>query len=322
MLHESDPRSPAEEQEFVEVTALPPQARAARGVVFVTGATAGIGLAASLALIDKGFHVIATARRPHRSPELLAAAREGKATLMALDVGDPRRIEEVGARTAELLADAGINALAGLVNNAGSAMIGPAETVGVDQLRRHFEINVFGQIGLTQALLPLLRAGRGRIVNMGSVAAWITMPFLGPLAASKAAFRALNDALRLELKPAGVRVILLEPGRVNSDAPDKLLDDLDPVVARMSAARQADYAVGFRIMINRFVGRAKTGRSPQLTADAVVAALTDAHPRSRQPIGGTARRLILMSRMMPNPVLDRVRYHLFGLKGFARDRGR
>lgn len=303
----------------VPPAAPPERIRAARGVIMVTGATAGIGFATTLSLAAAGYHVIGTSRRPEKADgPLLDAVRRGEVTLVRLDLADPASVDAAAAEVLGLLEKAEVRGLDGLVNNAGAAVVGPVETVGMDQLRWQFEVNVFSQISLTRQLLPPLRAARGRIVNIGSVAAWITMPFLSPLAASKGAFRLFNDALRLEVKPAGVQVILIEPGRVNSAAPGKVLGEVDGAVARMPEDLQARYADAFRTMIGNFVARARSGISEQSVADAVVKAVTGSGRGSRRPVGATTRQLQMASRFLPNPVLDRVRYRLFGLSDFAK----
>ena len=303
----------------VPPAAPPERIRAARGVIMVTGATAGIGFATALSLAAAGYHVIGTSRRPEKADgPLLDAVRRGEVTLVRLDLADPASVDAAAAEVLGLLEKAEVRGLDGLVNNAGAAVVGPVETVGMDQLRWQFEVNVFSQISLTRQLLPPLRAARGRIVNIGSVAAWITMPFLSPLAASKGAFRLFNDALRLEVKPAGVQVILIEPGRVNSAAPGKVLGEVDGAVARMPEDLQARYADAFRTMIGNFVARARSGISEQSVADAVVKAVTGSGRGSRRPVGATTRQLQMAARFLPNPLLDRVRYRLFGLEDFAR----
>jgi len=299
--------------------APPDRIRAARGVIMVTGATAGIGFATALSLAEAGYHVIGTSRRPESAGgPLLDAVRRGDITLVRLDLADPASVDTAAAEVCALLKRARVPGLAGLVNNAGAAVVGPVETVGLDQLRWQFEVNVFSQISLTRQLLPALREARGRIVNIGSVAAWISMPFLSPLAASKGAFRLFNDALRLEVKPAGVQVILIEPGRVNSAAPGKVLEEVDGAVERMPEDLQIRYAAAFRTMIGNFVSRAQAGISEQSVADVVVKAVTGSGRGSRRPVGTTTRRLQMASRFLPNPVLDRVRYRLFGLSDFAK----
>ena len=121
-----------------------------------------------------------------------------------------------GARdvVATRIASAG---LSGLVNNAGFALAGPLELLPIADLRRQLEVNVIGQVAVSQAFLPLLRQGRGRIVNMSSIAGRAATPFLGPYCASKFALEAVSDALRSEVRPWGITVSLVEPGAVQSE---------------------------------------------------------------------------------------------------------
>jgi len=130
---------------------------------------------------------------------------------LIFDVTDEPSITAAAAEVGEVLGNAG---LAGLVNNAGIVVPGPLEIVPLDKLRLQFEVNVIGQIAVTQAFLPLLRAGKGRIVNMSSVSGLVAPPFLGPYAASKFALEALSDSLRGELSKWGISVSVIEPGNV------------------------------------------------------------------------------------------------------------
>jgi NAD(P)-dependent dehydrogenase (short-subunit alcohol dehydrogenase family) len=295
--------------------------RTARGVVLLTGASSGIGLVSTLTLARAGFHVIATVRSQSSADALLAQAPPGSVTPTYLDLADPDQADKTAHTIGGLLRDAGVPGLAGLVNNAGYGVVGPTEAVALDRIRQQFEVNVFGQLALTRAVLPLLRAGHGRIVNIGSVGAWVTMPFVGPLAASKAAFRAFNDALRLELKGSGIAVVLLEPGRVRTAAAETLVRDIEPTIAAMSADEQARYGAAYRSVVTKAARLEQKGEPPEPVARAVLKALTLGRPRSRQPIGRTARVLGLLAKVLPNPLFDRMRYKAFGLTAFARGVG-
>src|SRR5215471_7353856 len=158
-------------------------------VVFITGTSTGIGRASALRLTRAGFHVFAGVRKEADAASL--RAEEPAITPILMDVADARSIA-----TARATLEAQVDALDGLVNNAGVGLSAPLEFVPVDRLRQHFEVNVFGQIAVTQALLPLIRRARGRIVNMGSVGGHIAIPFGGALSGSKSAFGAMNDSLR------------------------------------------------------------------------------------------------------------------------------
>ncbi|HXG61995.1 MAG TPA: SDR family NAD(P)-dependent oxidoreductase, partial [Planctomycetota bacterium] len=172
-----------------------------RPAVLVTGAFSGIGLACARRLEEAGFRVFAGGRRPPAAPP-------GPGTPVLLDVTDRESIA-LAARAVEAAAPGG---LAGLVNNAGVVSAGPLEFLPLDEIRRPFEVNVFGALAVTQAFLPLLRRARGRVVFMSSVSGLVATPFLGPYAASKFALEALGDALRMELSPWGLDVAIVEPG--------------------------------------------------------------------------------------------------------------
>ncbi|HEY3357773.1 MAG TPA: SDR family NAD(P)-dependent oxidoreductase, partial [Polyangia bacterium] len=179
--------------------------------VVITGAASGIGRATALRLVREGFVVFAGVRKRDDAASLRAEAGE-RLLAMALDVTDPDTIRAAATAVHAHVVGRGLD---GLVNNAGIGVSMPVEYLPLDVLRQQFEVNVFGQIAVTQALLPLLRQARGRIVNIGSVGGHVTIPFGGALCGSKHAFRALNDALRLELHPFGIHVCMIEPGGIH-----------------------------------------------------------------------------------------------------------
>src|SRR5438093_1841345 len=175
-----------------------------RGVV-VTGASTGIGAAIARDLSGRGFRVFGTVRRAEDE----AALERAGVTAVRMDVTDPTSIARAREQVERALAGA---PLEGLVNNAGIPAAGPLELFPLDELRRVLEVNLVGVLAVTQAFLPLLKASRGRIVNMSSIAGLGALPFMGPYAASKFALEAMSDSLRRELLPFGVRVIVIEPG--------------------------------------------------------------------------------------------------------------
>ncbi|MDP3209060.1 MAG: SDR family NAD(P)-dependent oxidoreductase, partial [Rhodoglobus sp.] len=176
--------------------------------VLVTGASTGIGRATALLLHERGFTVYAGVRRPEDGASLRAAASDRLVPLI-IDVTDPEAI----AAAAGEITRAGV-ALVGLVNNAGIAAAAPLEFVPLADFRHQLEVNVVGQLAVTQAMLPLLREDRGRIVNITSVAGLFAGPMLGPYHASKWALEAMTDTMRMELAPWGIRVSAVEPGQI------------------------------------------------------------------------------------------------------------
>jgi NAD(P)-dependent dehydrogenase (short-subunit alcohol dehydrogenase family) len=173
--------------------------------VVVTGASTGIGAAIARHLTGRGFRVFGTVRR---AEDGMALERDG-VTAVRMDVTDTASIARARAEVERALAGA---PLAGLVNNAGIPSAGPLELIPLDELRRVLEVNLVGAVAVTQAFLPLLKASRGRIVNISSVAGRQALPFMGPYAASKFGLEAISDSWRRELQPSGVRVIVIEPG--------------------------------------------------------------------------------------------------------------
>jgi NAD(P)-dependent dehydrogenase (short-subunit alcohol dehydrogenase family) len=277
--------------------------------VLVTGASSGIGHAIALTLDRHGFQVFASVRRSEDGDALRRVASE-RLMPVALDVTDPQSIARAVAAVDAAVGPAGLQ---GLVNNAGIGIPGPVEYLPLADLRLQFEVNVFGQIAVIQACLPLLRRAQGRIVNLGSVGDRITIPFGGALTASKSAFASLTDALRLELHPWGLHVCLIEPGSIVTPAIDKVLGDSERIVRRLSPEGAQRYADMFRTFTRRAIARERQGSSPQVVADIVVAALTAARPRTRYPVGKDARLLTVLPRLLPDRVLDQMRLRLFGM---------
>jgi NAD(P)-dependent dehydrogenase (short-subunit alcohol dehydrogenase family) len=174
--------------------------------VLITGASSGIGEATALRLAGAGWRVLAGVRSDADGDRLRAAGGE-RLEPVTIDITEPATI---AAAAAEL----GDEPLHGLVNNAGTALAMPLEFLPLDQLRRQLEVNLVGHVAVTQALLPNLRSARGRVVNVGSIAGRSALPFLGAYAASKHALEAVTDVLRVELRPFGIAVTVIEPGTI------------------------------------------------------------------------------------------------------------
>ncbi|MGS2648637.1 SDR family NAD(P)-dependent oxidoreductase [Streptosporangium sp. LJ11] len=267
--------------------------------VLVTGASSGIGRATALLLAREGFTVYAGVRK-----ESDGQALGPTVTPILLDVTDAGQIAEAAERLSHLDA---------LVNNAGIGVTGPLEFVPLDALRRQYEVNVFGQIAVTQAMLPMLRASRGRVVTVGSVGSWITLPFGGPLCSSKHAIRSLNDALRMEVKPWRIRAVLIEPGSIHTEAVDKLEDEVEPRLASLGEQGRQLYGAAYRTMTTAGLKEERSGSSPDVVARAVLHALTARKPRSRYPVGKKSRLMSTLGRIVPQYTLDRLRLRALGL---------
>jgi NAD(P)-dependent dehydrogenase (short-subunit alcohol dehydrogenase family) len=254
----------------------------------VTGASSGIGAACALRLAASGWRVFAGVREtgaaPARTEEVL------------LDVANAEEIARAAERIGELDA---------LVNNAGIAIAMPLEFIPLDELRRQLDVNVIGQVAVTQAFLPQLRRSRGRIVFVGSIAGRSALPFLGAYAASKHALEAIADTLRVELKPFGVDVSIVEPGTIktpiwvkSAELADALADGASPQLRVLYGDRIAAFGRVAR-------ERGAKGASADAVARAVEEALTRDRPTTRKLIGRDAKLRAGVERL-PDRLRDSV----------------
>ena len=273
----------------------------------VTGASSGIGRATALLLDRSGFQVFAGVRRSEHGEDLRRQASE-RLTPSLLDVTDPRSIEAAARSVADKL---GGRALAGLVNNAGIDIAGPLETSSIAEVRSQFEVNVIGLLAVTQAFLPLLRQGRGRVVNIGSVLGRLAIPLMGAYSASKFALEGLTDALRIELLPWGIHVSLIEPGPVATPLWSKT-----HLLAGMNEGGGAVgelYATANAAAHAAFTKFGQSGISPDRVAAKVFEALTARNPKTRYLVGGDAKALSWLAALVPDRIRDRMLMNRFGL---------
>ncbi|MDQ4041106.1 MAG: SDR family oxidoreductase, partial [Actinomycetota bacterium] len=250
------------------------------GTVVVTGASSGIGEATAQRLAQAGFRVLAGVRKD-ADAERASALHERV---------EPVRVDVTDQATMDGLAQIVGNApLAGLVNNAGISISGPLEFVPLDEWRRQLEVNVIGQVAVTQALLPALRRARGRIVNVGSVGGRVAAPLLSPYTASKFALEGISDSLRRELRGLGVHVAIVEPGAIATRIWEKGTAAAEDMLA--SAPPEAEQIYGPVIDAMRKQARQATESAipPDEVAKAVEHALTAPRPRTRYPIGRDAK---------------------------------
>ena len=273
----------------------------------VTGCSSGIGRATALRLAAAGQHVYAGVRNPADGDQLARSAPGGGLTPLILDVTDPSHIE-----VADAVVSGHTARLNGLVNNAGFGLACPTELVQLDAFRRQLEVNVTGQLAVTQAFLPSLRRARGRIVMVSSIGVRFSPPFAGPLDATKAALAALGNALRQELAPWGVRVVVIEPASINSGAADKVTRDAAAAMAAAGPQGRALYEDTFARMLAVMQRRESNGSPPDVAAATIVRALTAARPRNGYLTGRDSRRLAMLSKL-PTPVLDAARRRVFRL---------
>lgn len=291
--------------------------------VVVTGASTGMGRASAVRLARAGYHVFAGVRGDAAAEDLLGVELDGAAagTLipLQLEITEQAQIDAAVKEVAAATRGAGI---AGLVNAAGVGWTSPSELVPLESVRRQFDINVFGPLAVTQGFLPQLRAGRGRLINIGSIGDRVTMPFGGPLNATKHAAASFNDALRVELRPWGIRVVLVEPASIRTPAVDKLLHAGEAAIAEFGPRERLLYEEAYRSMLKNVTMHARRfGTPPEAVAEVVHRALTADRPRTRYLVGKSARPLALIARFVPDRGFDAIRERVFGLpRGFGARR--
>lgn len=265
--------------------------------VLITGSSTGIGRACALHLDRLGFQVFAAVRK-EEDARLLQAEASGRLVPLLLDVTDAGAI--AGAY-AQLSAAVGETGLSGLVNNAGVARAGPVEFIPLDDYRFTMEVNLFGVIAITRTFIPLLRLARGRVVNMSSVSGLIAAPFVSPYNTSKFALEALTNALRSELRPWGIHVAIVNPGRIDTPIWDKSLAAIEDSMQGWPPAVEALY--GSALEAARRSANSRRGIPAVEVARAVEHALTASRPKTRYLVGLDAR-LVALLRLLPARAID------------------
>ena len=278
--------------------------------IVITGASTGIGAACALALDKLGYRVFAGVR-DKADGERLTASAGPRLMPIRLDVMDAASI---AAAVHTVKAMVGEHGLAGLVNNAGIAVIGPIEALPLTEWRRQFEVNVFGLVAVTQAFLPLLRQGRGRVINIGSISGRAAMPFLAPYSASKHALAGITDSLRLEVRPYGIRVALIEPGAIATPIWGKTTSEIDAWHAGWSMEIKTLYDTTFT-KVKEFASEAGAQAPPPgIVVDAVIHALRSRFPKARYLVGRDARLRAVLAIILPRRLQDWIISKVVGLQ--------
>jgi NAD(P)-dependent dehydrogenase (short-subunit alcohol dehydrogenase family) len=261
--------------------------------VLVTGASTGIGHATAKRMLAYGWEVFAAARKD----EDLERLRGEGFTPIKLDVTDPDTI----AAAKDELDERG---LGGLVNNAGIAVSGPIEFIPLDELRKQLEVNLVGQVAVTQAFLPNIRDAKGRIVNVSSIGGRMALPLVGPYAASKFGLEAVSDALRRELRPWGINVSLIEPGAVVTPIWDRGRETADRLEEEMGERARSLYgklAQRIRAETEKIPER---GVEPDEVAKAIEHALTAPRPKTRYVVGRDAKTRLKVKALVSDKRMD------------------
>ncbi|MEU1393110.1 MULTISPECIES: SDR family oxidoreductase [unclassified Nonomuraea] len=265
--------------------------------VVVTGASTGIGAACARELARRGFHVLAGVRREQDADALRAPGIEP----VILDITQPGHIAELAARLNGQTAT-----LRALVNNAAISVNAPVEALPLEEWRRLFEVNLFGHVAVTQALLPVLLRHSGRVVNVSSVGGKIAMATYGPYAGTKFALEAVSDALRRELAPLGVQVVVVEPGGIRTPMAERGIATTSRLAETLSPEQRDRYGPLLQAVTAQTAAFTTRGRSAEEAARVIAKAVTAPKPRTRYTIGRDAALLTRLSRVLPDRLLDRI----------------
>ncbi|MBT8473254.1 MAG: SDR family oxidoreductase [Marinicaulis sp.] len=276
--------------------------------VLVTGASSGIGEATAIFLAHKGFRVFAAARRKEKL-EPLSGLGAGRITPIAMDVTSEDSINE---GVAEINKKGG--PIYAVVNNAGVSVMGPIEQISLNDWRWQFETNVFGVANVIRATAPAMReAGKGRIINIGSMAGRIAAPFQGVYASSKHAIEGMSDSLRRELAPHGVKVIVIRPGFINTPFGEQEQDGLERF-----AADGEPYAEQVKIFKRWHAKGHPSAPPPSVVAEQVHRALTAENPSTRYTAPPKMMGALALRIFLPASLTDRIFERMNGLSEFRK----
>ena len=270
--------------------------------LLITGASTGIGAACALYMAEQGWTVFAGVRREEDGEALMEQAKDTEHLIpVMLDVTESNQIQETLASITESLGERGLQ---GLFNNAGICVAGPLEELPMDRFEAQMNINVNGQLAVTQAAMPLLRQGQGRIIFTSSTSGFLSTPLLGPYCASKFALEAMADALRGELRPWKIPVVLIQPGAIATPIWDKTKEAGQVDTSRMSEEGLARY----QPLIDKISAHVDDVDERCIPAEDVAhllhKTLTIANPKTRYRIGKDAGLQYFMGRYVPDKIRD------------------
>ena len=277
--------------------------------VAITGAGSGLGRAVAIKLAAKGYRVFGTARSETDAADLEKASA-GNAAVTLADITDQRAVTAWVGKVSDELGERGLDVL---ISNAGTLTPGPLEVIPLDDIRREFEVNVFGAMAVINGFLPALRKSRGRIVQIGAMTGRLPVPFDGPSSASKAAFEALADVYRLELKPFGIAFVMVQAGNMRTGGPAKTAAALKRIADAMTDEQRALYGHAFGKFTDSLNNMQNAGLSAEASADRVIELVEQEPPPIRAALGDDAEQILRLVREQSDTELDALRLQLIGL---------
>jgi len=281
----------------------------AQQTVLITGATDGLGRAAALLLAEKGYRVFAAGRSAEKRAELdrLAASKKLPLESLELDVCDDGSVNRAVQQVLQMAGNIDV-----LINNAGVGLMAVAEELKLDDLRRLYETNIFGLLRVTQAVLPHMRARKsGRVLMLSSVAGILTPPTYGAYSSSKHAVEALSNALRLELYPFNIDVILIEPGYIMTSFQQTAKDAAESYIAGSTASPYARIYEG--AIAGATSSRRESKTTPEDCARVILNAIESGHPKARYTVTPLAKWAAFGRRVLPDTLMDSFLRRKFGI---------
>ena len=277
--------------------------------VAITGAGSGLGRAVAIKLAAKGYRVFGTARSETDAADLEKASA-GNAAVTLADITDQHAVTAWVGKVSDELGERGLDVF---ISNAGTLTPGPLEVIPLDDIRREFEVNVFGAMAVINGFLPALRKSRGRIVQIGAMTGRLPVPFDGPSSASKAAFEALADVYRLELKPFGIAFVMVQAGNMRTGGPAKTAAALKRIADVMTDEQHALYGHAFGKFTESLNNMQNAGLSAEASADRVIELVEQEPPPIRAALGDDAEQILRLVREKSDTELDALRLQLIGL---------
>ena len=265
-------------------------------IAIITGASTGIGAATARELARQGFHVLAGVRNDRDAD----AIREAGVEPLIVDITN---LDHIRALAARVHGDPQGRLVRALVNNAGMGVNAPFEVFPLDEWRHLFEVNFFGHVAVTQALLPALIRSKGRVINISSVGGKVAMATYGPYAGTKFALEAVSDSLRREIAPIGVQVVVVEPA-VRTKIGGQAIATAHKVASTMTPEQTQRYGGLVRAITAQAAAAMESGLSADAAAKVIAKAVTARKPRTRYTIGRDAALLTLLARILPDRILD------------------
>ena len=270
-----------------------------REMIVITGTSTGIGAATARELAKRGFHVLAGVRTQADAN----AIRGTRIEPVMLDVTHESDIAALVRRIAE---DPKQRLLRALINNAAIEINAPVEVLPLSEWRKQFEVNLFGQVAMIQALLPTLIKSRGTIVNISSIGGKIAMGGYGPYAATKFALEAVSDALRREVAPCGVKVVVVEPGAVATEMSKRVRAKAEGITREMNDEQRGRYGRLMHAMVSQAESYIHRAVSAAKAGQVVANIIAQKHPRIRYTIGRDAAMLSFIYKILPDRMLDKI----------------